>query len=144
MSLTTLALCVVGRWGTTTSPGEAPIPGAQPPRLKVLRRTDSDDLELLAKARGAAHDEARELGWICLRAPRTRLLRVSPAHVISLYLRIRRCAGLLQKGGQAVFGFLKIWLPSKLPFNNLMATNSPVPWQFDAITPGRVSHDLQP
>jgi len=34
------------------------------PHLTVLRRTDTDDLELLAKAWRAANDKAREQGCI--------------------------------------------------------------------------------
>ena len=34
------------------------------PQLKVRRRTDTDDQEVLAQAWQAATDKARELGWI--------------------------------------------------------------------------------
>jgi hypothetical protein len=34
------------------------------PQLKVRRRTDTDDLELLAQAWQASNAKARELGWI--------------------------------------------------------------------------------
>jgi hypothetical protein len=34
------------------------------PQLKVRRRTDTDDHELLAQAWQAANAKARELGWI--------------------------------------------------------------------------------
>jgi hypothetical protein len=34
------------------------------PQLKVRRRTDTDDHELLAQAWQAANVKARELGWI--------------------------------------------------------------------------------
>jgi hypothetical protein len=34
------------------------------PQLKVRRCTDTEDQELLAKARKAANVKARELGWI--------------------------------------------------------------------------------
>ena len=34
------------------------------PQLKVRRRTDTDDHELLAQAWQAANEKARELGWM--------------------------------------------------------------------------------
>jgi hypothetical protein len=34
------------------------------PQLIVRRRTDTDDLEMVAQAWQAANDKARELGWI--------------------------------------------------------------------------------
>ena len=34
------------------------------PQLKVRRRTETDDLEVLAQAWQAANAKARELGWI--------------------------------------------------------------------------------
>ena len=34
------------------------------PQLKVRRRTETDDQEVLARAWKAANDKARELGWI--------------------------------------------------------------------------------
>ena len=34
------------------------------PQLKVRRRTETDDYEVLARAWQATNDKARELGWI--------------------------------------------------------------------------------